>query len=75
MSEPSAITETLQAAVLPMLRSLPKDQRSEAFEQLLHLGYELCRGAYGNDWARGWLDAARSDLAQNPPFVRLVEPN
>jgi len=61
--------------VIPKIASLGKSSRSEFASQMMHIGYEIVRGIEGNEFARGFLDAALLDLETNPPFVVLRDPS
>lgn len=69
------IQKWIHENVVPKMASLNANCRSEFASQIMHLGYEISRGIEGNDFARGFLEAALKDLDTNPPFVVIREPS
>lgn len=48
---------------------LPIDQRRDYLECLGHVATKYMRAIGGDDYVRGWLDAALAELDQPPLFV------
>ena len=62
-----AVNEAMTAVQKVM--ELPPDQRRDYLEMLGHVATKYMRAIGGDDYVRGWLDAARAELDQPPMFV------
>lgn len=56
-------------ASVQKVMELPKAQRRDYLEMLGHVATKYMRAIGGDDYVRGWLDAARAELDQPPIFV------
>lgn len=72
MTEKPPSDDATRAAMEAVQRvmELPADQRRDYLEMLGHVATKYMRAIGGEDYVRGWLDAARAELDQ-PPMSTL----
>ncbi len=70
------ITQGMREAMQAVSRvmELPPDQRQDYLEMLGHTATKYMRAHGGDDYVRGWLEAAISEL-DGPPMIELREPH
>jgi hypothetical protein len=71
----SEVTDGMKAAMaaLDRVMELPEDQRRDYLEMLGHAATIYMRLIGGEDYVRGWLNAALADL-DKPPTITLRRP-
>lgn len=75
MNETAVNSDATTAAMDAVQRvmQLPPEQRRDYLEMLGHVATKYMRAIGGDDYVRGWLDAAVAELDQ-PPMLVLRKP-
>jgi len=69
-----ALSDGMRAAVKAVNEgmNLPADQRRDYLEMLGHAATKYMRAIGGDEYVRGWLEAALAEL-DHPPMVELMK--